>query len=98
MPVLIVFDRRSKSIWSHPVPCKGIGHPWPATALLQDLERTGYKRVLLKSDQEPSIKSLCVAVKTGWAGEVMLESSPKGESKSNGEVERAVPCTAWPGP
>ena len=90
LPVLIVTDRRSKSIWSHPVPSKGIAHPWAATALLQDLEKTGYKRIVLKSDQEPSIKALTKSVKDGWRGEAILEHSPKGESKSNGEVERAV--------
>ena len=47
----------------------------------------GYKRVILKSDQEPSIVALCDAVKNGWHGEIVPEASPKGESKSNGEVE-----------
>ena len=77
LPVLIVTDRRSKSIWSHPVPSKGIAHPWAATALLQDLEKTGYKRIVLKSDQEPSIKALTKSFKDGWRGEAILEHSPK---------------------
>ena len=54
--VRTVRDRRSKGIWSHPV---------------------------------PSIVALCDEVKNGWHGEV-VPSSPMGESKSNGEVERAV--------
>ena len=90
MPVLIVFDRWSKCIWSHPVPSKGVGHPWSSTALLRDLEKTGYRRLVLKSDQENSIKALAKSAKDGFKGEVILEHSPKGESKSNGEVERAV--------
>ena len=90
LPVLIVRDRRSKSTWSHPVPSKGVEHPWPAKALMNDLDMTGYKRVILKSDQEPSIVALVNAVKHGWHGEIIPEASPKGESKSNGEVERAV--------
>ena len=48
------------------------------------------RRVIL-SDQEPSFVALCDAVKNGWHGEIVPEASPKGESKSNGEVERAVP-------
>ena len=55
-----------------------------------DLDVMGYKRVILKSDQEPSIVALCDAVKNGWHGEVVPEASPKDESKRNGEVERAV--------
>ena len=50
--------------------------------------------MILKSDQEPSIVALRNEVKKRWAlssgGELLPESSPKGESKSNGEVERAV--------
>ena len=90
MPVLIVFDRWSKCIWSHPVPSKGVGHPWSSTVLLRDLEKTGYRRLVLKSDQENSIKALAQSAKDGFKGEVILEHSPKGESKSNGEVGRAV--------
>ena len=47
---------------------------------MTDLDFMGYKRVILKSDQEPSIAL--------WHGEIVPEASPKGESKSNGEVER----------
>ena len=50
----------------------------------------GYKRVILKPDQEPSIVAFCDAVKNGWHGEIVPEASPKGESKSNGEVKRAA--------
>ena len=90
LPVLIMCDRRGKSIWSHLVPSKGVTHPYPARALMADFDFMGYKRVILKSDQEPSIVAFCDAVKNGWHGEVVSEASPKGESKSNGEVERAV--------
>ena len=72
------------------MPSKGVLHPCPARALMADLDFMVYKRVILKSDQEPSIVALCDAVKNGWHGEVVPEASPKGESKSNGEVERAV--------
>lgn len=90
LPVLVVRERRSKGIWSHPVPSKGIEHPWPAKALMNDLNNMGYKRVTLKTDQEPSTKALVRAGKNGWQGELIPEFPPKGESKSNGEVELAV--------
>ena len=86
LPVLIVRDRKSKGIWSHPVPSKGVVHPYPARALMADLDFMVYKRVILKSDQEPSIVALSDAVKNGGHGEGVPEASPKGESKSNGEV------------
>ena len=59
LPILIVHDRWSKSVWSHPVPAKGIEDPHGSRSLLRDLEETGYKRLVLKSDQEASIRALC---------------------------------------
>ena len=72
------------------MPSKGVTHPNPARDLLADLDFMEYKRVIFKSDQEPSIVALCDAVKNGWHGEIVPEASPKGESKSIGEVDRAV--------
>ena len=92
LPILIVKDRRSKAVWAHPVPCKGTEHPYPAKAALRDLEMTGYKRVIGKSDQEASILKLINEIKHGWKGELIPEAAPKGDAhaQSNGEVERAV--------
>ena len=90
LPVLIVRDRKSKGIWSHPVPSKGLVHPYPARALMNDLDFMVYRRIVLKSDHNPSIVALCDAVKKGLHGEIVPEAAPKGESKSNGEVERAI--------
>ena len=89
-PVLIVWDRKSRGIWSHPVPSKGVVHPYPARALMADLDFMRYKRVVVKSDHEPSIVALCDAVKNGEHGKIVPEASVKGESQSNGEVQRAV--------
>ena len=58
--------------------------------MVRFLNGLGYKKVILKSDQEPSIVALGKAIKTNWDGELILEHSPKGVSKSNGEVEREV--------
>ena len=58
LPVLVVRDRKTKGIWSHPVPSKGVTHPCPATALMADLDFMGCKKVIFKSGQEPSIVAL----------------------------------------
>ena len=88
LSTLVVRERRSRGVWSHPVPCKGVEHPYAAKALMADLDMMSYKRVIIKSDQEASIMALVRAVKHGWHGEFIPEASPKVESKSNGEVER----------
>ena len=66
----IVRDRRSNGIWSQPVSAKGVAHPYPAKALLADLDVMCYERVILKSDQEPGVVTLCESVKTwlAWRG------------------------------
>ena len=46
--------------------------------------------MILKSSQEPAIKALVEAAKIGWSQKLIMEKAPKGESKSNGEVARAV--------
>ena len=41
LPVLIVRDRKSNSIWGHLVPSKGVTHPYLARALMTDLDFMG---------------------------------------------------------
>ena len=62
LPVLVLVDRQSKSIWAHAVPNKGVGHPYPAAAVVRDLQRSGCKNIIFKSDNEPSIIALMRAV------------------------------------
>ena len=103
--VLIVRDRKSKGIWSHPVPSKDVVHPYPARAPMTDLDFMGYKRVILKSDQEPSIVALCDTVKNGWHGEVEraiqsvhgLARTLKDflEQRSGIALESQSPVLAW---
>ena len=91
LTVLVVRDRRTKSVWAHPVPAKGVENPFGARQLLKDVESTGYKRVILKGDQEPSVQALLQQVKNGFKGECVLEGAPvEAHGKSNGEAERAV--------
>eukprot|EP00969_Alexandrium_andersonii_P281683 12452248-Alexandrium_andersonii.AAC.1 len=50
----------------------------------------GYKRVILKRVQEPSLEALKEVAKREDQWDVQLEESPVGESKSNGVIERAA--------
>ena len=98
MPVLVVRDRFTKGIFTHLVPCKGTEHFYPEAASLRDVKFLGYSRLVIKSDQEPSILALAEAVKntlTSKGIDCQLESSPKGDSHgmSNGEAESAVGIT-----
>ena len=54
------------------------------------MNRLGYRRIVLKSDGEPSLIAFTDTLARAWTGEVLPERSRKGESQSNGEVERAI--------
>ena len=45
--------------------------------LLKAIKETGYKRLTLKSDQEPAIRALCNDVQNKFSGEIVPEASPK---------------------
>ena len=47
-------------------------------------------KVIIKSDQEPALKSLIEEVIKEGEQDMTEEESPVGESKSNGEIERAI--------
>ena len=61
--VLVVFDRRTKCVFAHLLKSKAADDAHAANMLLGDLKKLGYTTIILKSDQEPSIKALMLAVK-----------------------------------
>ena len=59
--------------------------------MVEYLNLLGYPRIVLKSDQEPSLVSFKMALREQWkGGECSLEESPVQDPESNGLVERAV--------
>ena len=44
LPILVVHDRWSRSIWGHLVPAKGAQMPYPTRRLLRDIEYLGHYR------------------------------------------------------
>ena len=105
LPILVGVDRKSKWIFAHMVPSKGLD-PHAIKMMSREIRLAGYSTMVIKSDQEPSILALIEAVKRekGEAVEVtgkemkkrkgelqiIAEESPVGEHQSNGEVENAI--------
>ena len=91
-PILIAYDNDKGAIWALEVEHKGVDSGVGVSWLVDRLEAAGYAgmKITIKSDQEPSILSVknAVAVKRGC--ETALIESPVRESKSNGQVERAI--------
>jgi len=89
MPILAIKDRKTGMMQSRVVPSKG-NDKYAIKRLKKDIELLGYKKIILKSDNEPSIISLKQAVKDSMNVEIILEESPVGDHQANGEVENAI--------
>ena len=90
LPILVGVDGL-KWKCAHMVPSKGLD-PHAIKMIVREVKLSGYSRMILKSDQEPSILALLEAVKRelGEACEIVPEQSPVGEHQSNGQVENAI--------
>jgi hypothetical protein len=88
-PVLVYHDARSSGLYAHLLANKGVDVR-TAKLVVTNLDRLGYKRIVLRTDQEPAMISLADQIAELWKGEIVPERSPAGESQSNGAAERAV--------
>ena len=62
LPILVGVDRKSKWVFAHMVPNKGLD-PHAVKMVNREIRLAGYSRMIFKSDQEPSILALLEAVK-----------------------------------
>ena len=83
-------DRKTQMLFAHVVPRKGMISQHGADAMEKDIEKLGYKEIILKSDGEPAIRAVQEEVKRRRTENTLLENSPPGDSRSNGAAERAV--------
>ena len=63
IPGVVARDSISKSLFGHIIPGKGTGHGTTADQLASDIDSLGYKRVTIRSDNEPAIVALVRTVK-----------------------------------
>ena len=90
LPMLAVKYHESRMTSAHVVERKG---PMDSTArrLVVDLDWLGLRRLVFKSDQEPSILALKQAVRESMPTiEFVMEESPVEEHQSNGTIEVTV--------
>ena len=62
------------------VPCKGTSHGYAEPALAHNVLSTGHQKVILQSDQEPSIIDVKHKAGTHIPTEIVYEESPVGDS------------------
>ena len=83
MPSSVMKDRKSGAIKAHMIEEKGV-NAFAIKRVGQDLGLLGYKKTVLKSDNEPAIIALKNAIKNEVGIEVIMEEFPVGESEANG--------------
>ena len=94
MPILVAKDMLNTAmstgmVFARVVPHKG-RCAYAVKSLAADIGALGYRQLVLKSDGEPAVQALKEAVRAERSEKIVLESSPVGESKSNGGAECAI--------
>ena len=92
--IAVMQESLCKSIWAYAVTSKGASEQWMVEQVLEDLETIGLKneRIVLKSDQEPSIVEVLREVQKGRESEYgsAMDNSRVGDSDSNGTIENSI--------
>ena len=88
-PTIAIHDADSGADYALVVPKKG-AHRTAVARATSVLDGLGYKRLAIKSDQEPSLLALISAIRLAWNGEAVPEESPAYCAASNGAAERSV--------
>ena len=89
-PIPIARDSKTSCTFATWVPSKGTSQGWVVKRILYFINGLGYPEVIVKSDQEPSIEAVQEAIKMSRKQDTMLDTSPVGESRSNGLTEKTV--------
>ena len=91
LPTLVSFEEDVKWVSANAVQEKGV-NGYAVQAAGREIDLAGFRRGIIKHDQEPALVELLRVVKgeRPEALELQPEESPVGESQSNGQVERAI--------
>ena len=87
--ILAGYDGLPKAFFAFVVLCKGTSQGYAERVLAHNVLSTGHQKVILQSDQEPSIIDVKHKAGTHIPTKIVYEESPVGESNANGSIERA---------
>ena len=90
LKIIVPKHRDTNTISSYVVELKGRGIDGTIERIIEDIRRLGYKKIIIKSDQEPALVDLINGIIEAREDITIPECSPVGESQSNGMIERAV--------
>ena len=94
LTVLVMADDKSGSLFAHPSPDKAVVNgeysEYMINKVVDDIDSLGYDKVTLKTDKEVAMTSLQAKVQRRRHKPVIPMNAPRGDSQSNGLVEKAV--------
>ena len=92
--VLVMQEISNRSVWAYGVESKGASESWVIEQIVEDLDTVGLRndKVVVKSDQEPSVQEVSRAIARARAADygTAIEASSVGDSNSNASIERAI--------
>ena len=93
--VLVIRDSKSKCVFAHVVPSKGVDEKgFAVDALVDDVKWLGYTKMTLKSDNEPAIVKLLSEalreLRIQGLEQTLEEHSPEYDPQANGSAEVGV--------
>lgn len=94
---LLVIDGETGYVAAIPAYTKGAEQfPHLIKMVTTFLKLMRHEQIRLRSDQEPSLRALILAVRAQWTHSVLIEESPLYSSESNGRAERAIQTGCFP--
>ena len=90
VPILTMKDDRSGATMATAVRHKGTGDGWALEYALKFIKFLGYKRIILKSDQEPAMMDFKTTIQKMFEGEAMIEDSQVKDKATNGFIENSI--------
>ncbi len=90
VPALAIRDSKARAVFANVIPSKGLDWTWTAQQVIADIGKMGYRKVVLRSDQEPAVSALLDKIKELRNEETIIEWAPRFDSDAHGLAERAV--------
>ena len=89
--MLAATDSRTRCVFTIPSPVKGAANLFAVKELAKAVEFLGYRRLIVKCDDESVINDIRRNLKRHCTDcEILVEDVPVGESQSNAEIESHV--------
>ena len=93
--ILVIRDNKSKAVFAHVVPRKGVDEDgFAVKCVVDDAKWLGYTKIVLKTDNEPAILKLLQEtlrdLRIEGLDQVMGENSPEYDPQANGNAEVGV--------